>query len=116
MAKRNTIQEDTGEKGWVGLEFSGFEPDDTRSSLLRRWTGRITAFRSDGEVIIIPIVSEQSDTPYRVGQDLLNAFRILEGYRNCECRTGEPCPSHSITGVVDAASFRPGSRTPLLCS
>ena len=109
MAKQkdNKIQEETGEKGWVGIEFSGYEPDDERSSLLRRWKARITAFRSDGEVIIVPVTSEQSDTPRRVGEDLVRLFEILESYRNCACTAKEKCDRHAEVSEVaqSAASF-----------
>ena len=112
MAKANVgsqdrIQEETGEKGWVGLEFSGFTPDDQRSSLLRRWKGWITAFRSDGEVIKIAVVSEQSDTPHRIGIDLQRTFETLESYRNCDCTAKEKCAVHAEVagnGDRDAAA------------
>ena len=99
------VMRDTGEKGWLGVEFSGYEPDDQRSSLLRRWVGTITATRSDGEVIKVPIVSMQGDTPQRIGADLIQSFQILESYRNCDCTAKTKCDIHDTRPEDHAAAI-----------
>lgn len=84
------------ERSWLNIDFSGFESDDKGSSLFRRWTGKLRALRSDHFLVTIDIASEQRDGPLRVGEDLVEAFGILESYRNCSCSARIICNEHKI--------------------
>lgn len=90
----DAIRSETGERGWLSVEFSGFDANDNISSLFRRWEGRITAIRSDGEAIIIPVISLSSDTPFRTGDSIQRGLMLLETYRNCACVAGKTCQPH----------------------
>ena len=90
----DTILRDTGEKGWLSIEFLGFVADDSQPSLFRKWTSVLSAIRSDGETIGVRLNVLQADGPLRFGDELQRALGVLETYRNCACVAKQPCPTH----------------------
>lgn len=92
--KVDDIKESTGERGWLSVQFTGYNPDDQGSSLHRKWRGLILAVRSDYEHFGIPILSLQSDGPMRVGTDIREVLERLESYRNCDCAGKVKCEFH----------------------
>lgn len=91
-----------GERGWLNIEFDGFNPEDSNAALFRRWLGLLTAQRSDGVIILIQIIHLQKDTPMKIGLDFTRAFEILETFRNCQCQLKSPCALHRSEEFIHA--------------
>ena len=83
-------------RSWLSVEFSGLnltDPEPTSSSLFRRWSGEITAMRSDNVTIQVPVYGPQSDIS-GIGKNIHRAFKVLATYLNCACNSGSTCPEH----------------------
>lgn len=101
------VAPDPVRRSWLSMSFSGFEPDDTRSTLLRRWKGDITAIRNDGVKFTVPVASLQQDGPLRVGEDIRMGLARLESYKNCKCSEKVTCAEHlniDPDGLSDGAA------------
>jgi hypothetical protein len=83
---------------WQSLSFTGFEAQDSGSTLFRRWTGSLRALRSDGTKVSVPISMLQNDTPSKMGNALEASFEALSSYLGCECTNKLKCSEHEGQG------------------